>query len=659
MNRASHHRSPAALSLGVAALALVLMGSAVAQNDYSASVGKGEKHPGKPNVFDPPGGGAAGGGGQYTPPGDAGGPGGDTGGSGPGSGGDSGGQAPPGIVNGAGGAPAGAPAAGASASAPRGRPMGPASLPPGAAASTLSSNFVSDSWDQWWETNKFDFIELRRVQDATPASARSGNSTGEAAATRELRMAGVRAHVRDDVLPVLRELTHSGDDAVRSAAFVALGKLHDGESLDLISSALSDGNVDVRRSAMLSMGVLGNGRGTWMLMHVADDSKNGRTLVNNSAVSVDERGTALLTAALRGDASCEQVVLQILADRQDSGSELLALAADAAGLLGSTDAIRPLLEIAFAQDLPEHVRSAATSALGRIGDPSVTPALIELLDLGQEPRRAATLALGLVAHPGATKVIERLTTLLEKDSDAPTRHFAAVSLGRIGGPSARAALQAALVKSRADMQPWVALGLGLVERRDPDGTAAPLLLDRLEKESSSDARGALLIALGLSRDERAVPALEHFLTGSSSELAGHAAMALGMSGRGTATQPLRDILARSGDPLVLRQAAFALGVLGDSASMSALLDLIRGTSNPFVASFASIGIAFMGDASAVGPLMDIIRSHGPSGVTTSWAVAAVGQLFDVDRRPALSRLAAGDNYLVRPTAVTGLLDLGY
>jgi len=415
----------------------------------------------------------------------------------------------------------------------------------------------------------------------------------------------------------------------------------------------------VRRSAMLSMGVLGSGRGTWMLMHVADDSKNGRTLVNNSAVSVDERGTALLTAALRGDSSCEQVVLQILADRQGSGTELLTLAADAAGLLGSTDAIRPLLEIAFAQELPEHVRSAATSALGRIGDPSVTPALIELLDLGQEPRRAATLALGLVAHPGATKVIERLTTLLEKDSDAPTRHFAAVSLGRIGGPAARASLQAALVKGKADMQPWVALGLGLVERGDPDGTVAPLLLERLEKESSSDARGALLIALGLTRDERAVPALEHFLTASSNELAGHAAMALGMSGRATAMQPLRDTLARSGDPLVLRQAAFALGVLGDSASMSALLDLIRGTSNPFVASFASIGIAFMGDASAVGPLMDIIRSHGPTGVTTSWAVAAVGQLFDVDRRPALSRLAAGDNYLVRPTAVTGLLDLGY
>jgi HEAT repeat protein len=129
-----------------------------------------------------------------------------------------------------------------------------------------------------------------------------------------------------------------------------------------------------------------------------------------------------------------------------------------------------------------------------------------------------------------------------------------VALGRIGGPAARAALQTALVKSKADMQPWVALGLGLVERRDPDGTLAPLLLERLEKESSSDARGALLIALGLSRDERAVPALEHFLTGSSSEP--RMRPWLGMSGRATAT-PLRH--GALGVRSSCARAAFALG----------------------------------------------------------------------------------------------------
>jgi HEAT repeat protein len=648
-----HRRAPPlAIALAMACLAWL----AAAQDMAVPGAGQaGEDKPDKPSVFGPSGGGGQGGG-QGGGPSDAGPPGGsDTGGD---QGDDQGGKGglPPGIVNGIGpsGPLAGSPGA-SGARAARASAQGGAH---GSGGSTLTGGFVSDRWDQWWETNKFDFIELRRVQDATPSN-RPANTTGETAASREMRLAGVRAHVRDDVLPVLRDLTRSGDDAVRSAALVALGKLRDGESLDLISAQLSDGNNDVRRSAMLSLGVLGQGRGSWMLMHAADDSKNGRTLLNTSAISVDERGTALITAALRGDPSCEQVVLQLLGEPKATGTELLALACNAAGLMGSTELIRPLIDVAFDQDLPEHVRSAATSALGRIGDPSVTPALIELLDMGLEPRRAATLALGQVAHPGATKVIERLTALLDKETDAPTRHFAAVSLGRIGGPAARTALEASLGRAKADLQPWVALGLGLVERRDPDGSAAPQLLELLEKDSVSDTRGALLIALGLTRDERAVAALEHYLNGASSEVAGYAAIALGMSGRSTATQPLRDVLARSSDPFVLREAALALGVLGDSASLSALLDLIRSTNNPFVASFAAIGIAFMGDPNAVGPLLDIIRIHGPNGVTTAWAVAAVGQLFDVDRRPALSRLAAGDNYLVRPAAVSSLLDLGY
>jgi HEAT repeat protein len=156
-----------------------------------------------------------------------------------------------------------------------------------------------------------------------------------------------------------------------------------------------------------------------------------------------------------------------------------------------------------------------------------------------------------------------------------------------------------------------------------------------------------------------VPVLVEQLAGGSAELAGHAALALGLTQQAAATRPLRDALARSTDPRVLRQAALGLGILGDTASIPDLLELIRTTGNPFVASFAAIGTAFMGDAEAAGPLLDMIRREGPTGVTTTWAVAAVGQLFDLDRRPALSRLAAGDNYHVRPAAVSSLLNLGY
>ena len=70
-------------------------------------------------------------------------------------------------------------------------------------------------------------------------------------------------------------------------------------------------------------------------------------------------------------------------------------------------------------------------------------------------------------------------------------------------------------------------------------------------------------------------------------------------------------------------------------------------------------IAFMGDADTVGPLLRMIEHSQGRGITATYAVAAVGQLFDRERRPALSRLAAGDNYLARPSSTRQLLELGF
>jgi HEAT repeat protein len=513
-----------------------------------------------------------------------------------------------------------------------------------------------DRWDAWWETNKFDFIELRRVED--PQRVATG-AQSESAAQRELRLAGIRSMVRDNVLPVLRDLTGSKDAAVRAAAIVALAKLRDQESIELATRLLSDPNYNVRRASMLALGVLTSGRSSWLLMNIADDSQKGRTLLSTSPVSVGDRGTALLAATLRGDQAASQVLVPMLTDGADLHPELLALACDAAGLMGSAQAVRPLVDIAFDRDLPQYVRSAAGSALGRIGDPSATPALMELLGLDLEPRRAAALALGEVAHPGATRVIERLADVLEDDNDAVTRHFAAVSLGRIGGPLAREALSKALDRAKGDMRPWLALGLGLCERGTYQGGVAELLLEHAEDESNTDSLGAYLVALGLTRSETALPFLIEHLRGGRAEVAGYAAMGLGLSGHPSAVLPLREALAASTNPDVLRQAALGLGVLGNSSAVPVLIDLMRTTKNPFVASYAAIGVAFLGDADAAGPLLDLIRRSGSTGLSSMYSAVALGQLFDTDRRPALSRLAAGDNYLARTSPVYEFLALGF
>jgi HEAT repeat protein len=525
----------------------------------------------------------------------------------------------------------------------------------------------SDSWVQWWETNKFDFIELRRVQD-TPITGQG--RVEETAAERSARLVGTERVIQAEVIPVLRKLTASNDSAVRASAVVALAKLQDTEGSALARDLLKDRSFDVRRASMLAMGVLEAGRSSYFLMNIADDSVLGRSLLDTSSISDEDRGIALLTSALRGHSAPEVLVDRLLRDADELPNEVLASACDAAGLMGTVGAISALTGVALDTGRPEFVRASATTALGRLADPGSIPALLEILDSALEPRRAAAVGLGLVGHSGQPAVVNRLTGLLD-DTDAPTRHFAAISLGRIGGEQACDALWAAFKDPRTDMRPWLALGLGLCERQDHSGRIPDLLMERFEHEANADTAGAYLIALGLCGREgsgdfeaslpwdRLLGTLEKALNGNRTQIAAHAALALGLTGHPDAGSILTKALARTNSPDIQRQIALGLGVLGNSSSIPDLLQLMRNTSNPFVASFAALGVGFMGDADAIGPLMRMIDHAGPNGVTTTYAVAAVGQLLDSERRPALSRLASGDNYLARTSSVRHLLALGF
>lgn len=526
----------------------------------------------------------------------------------------------------------------------------------GADGLTSLATASDDTWENWWETNKFDFITLRRVEDDPfTGQGQLRESRDEKAA----RLTQIAVVVRDQVVPLLRELTASDDPGVRAASIVALAKLRDLEATSRAQEMLRDQNFDVRRAAMLALGVLDMGRARYVLMNVASDSDLGRSFLETSRLSDEDRAIALLSTSLRGNDSAETMLSDLLAERDDLSNELLAVVCQSVGLMGSTRSLDALSRVARDERRPGFVRSAAATSLGRLGDPSAVPVLMELLDASIEARRAAIVALGSVAHGGMDGVVARLVRALASDGDSATRHFAAVSLGRLGGAHAQGALSAALADANSDMRPWIALGLGLSERSTPSESVLPLLLDQASREKNAGTLGALLIALGLSGDARALPALVDGLHAGSTSVASQAALALGLSRLPDAQPVLRAALREASSPLVRRQAALGLGVLGDSSAIPDMLELIRTSSDPYVASSAAIGLAFLGDGDAIGPLLHIIRSRGPGGVATTYAVVAVGQLFDSERRPALARLASNDNYLARSSAVSSLLSLGF
>jgi cyclophilin family peptidyl-prolyl cis-trans isomerase/HEAT repeat protein len=235
------------------------------------------------------------------------------------------------------------------------------------------------------------------------------------------------------------------------------------------------------------------------------------------------------------------------------------------------------------------IRRRAALAAGRVGSPSLVPALVDLMN-DQEPqlRQMAAFALGLVGDPGG---VERLVAALG-DSDPVIRGRSAEALGRIGDRRAAMDVARFVVKSapRADGavtvrgddpgdpdDPWVELRLGLIALAafgDPAAAEHALLAGgrprfdwwvsawvamRLE----SPALAPVLVAAARSDDNRS--------------------KALGARGLGALKDPsafeLLASLTRDPDEVVAFEALRALGALGDERGRGVAARMLRSPSD--------------------------------------------------------------------------------
>lgn len=149
-----------------------------------------------------------------------------------------------------------------------------------------------------------------------------------------------------------------------------------------------------------------------------------------------------------------------------------ARAAEALGEFLDPNALEPL-QNAARNDSEDVVRAAAVSALGRLNHPLGNPTIAAALaDRSADVRRAAVMVIPrvnffrehdallgtladddvqvrrqgalLVGQLRVAEAVDALAGLLRADADASVRRSAAWSLGRIGTPAARAALDEAL-----------------------------------------------------------------------------------------------------------------------------------------------------------------------------------------------------------------------
>ena len=206
------------------------------------------------------------------------------------------------------------------------------------------------------------------------------------------------------------------------------------------------------------------------------------------------------------------------------------------------------------RDPDRGVRRRAALAAGRVADPALVPALVDLLnDQEVEVRRVAAFALGLAGERAA---VDRLLKALA-DSDAQVRGRAAEALGRIGDPRSAAAI----VRLVVDALPKT-IGRMTVRGDDPGNPA--------------DTWGEQRLALfALARLKDVPAARQALLDGALPRFDWWAATWVAMRLESPELRPVLVAAAGSDDPRSRALAARGLGALAGASVLDLLLPLVR------------------------------------------------------------------------------------
>jgi HEAT repeat protein len=244
----------------------------------------------------------------------------------------------------------------------------------------------------------------------------------------------------------------------------------------------------------------------------------------------------------------------------EAGHPLTVVARDASGQAERYSAsASTLVALLSATDAAPARQAAVAKALGLLGDPAATPALLASLESGDT--QVASAAAGALGALGATEAVPALRDmLLAPDSVAPSA--AADALAAIGTPPALDALYAAL-------------------NQDPMTAARHVSMGALERLGSP-----------------AVPGLVAMAGGGDPVSQRNAVEMLGWIADPAAQDTLLAAL-KSGLPDVRAQAAWALGELNDPGAYQALADAAASDPNAEVRLQATHAMARMPEPPAV------------------------------------------------------------
>ncbi|MHC4954724.1 MAG: HEAT repeat domain-containing protein [Planctomycetota bacterium] len=525
---------------------------------------------------------------------------------------------------------------------PGGNPRTP--TPPGLPAQPTApaqTGKVLHTWTVWWGYTQFQYLDYRRLQ-----RERRGPVTGSAG---KQDANAWRDKLRARLIPVLRKAILDSDKEVRTAAAVALGKLQVREAIpDLVRMLEKDKLQEAREAALMGL----------MFMREPQLRATFEKEIRKKSGRLRVRGFALFGIGRLGD-DRSIAYLQSFFDRKDKKAKAILpsskgelrqfrVACLAAMLMGEREDLADFfLGVANNERFDEEVRAYAVTGLGKMGAREKLKDLLGYLKNARaddQIRRSAAVALGVIGKPTDAAVVDQLKKSMIAEKDQVLRHFATISLGRIGGAAAAQALLKRLKRVRNEDREFVFIALGI--SKDP--RAAKPLAKALVSEANARRKAAAALALGLLGDRKQADVVrKEYVRAKDWLQLQTCSLALGMLNHKKSAPDLKDVLIKKKQPALRTAAALAYALIRQHAAVPVFLDILRST-NSLVTMTAMVRVmSYLSSPNAAKPLEELYANKKLQRQIRAYALVGLGALADRADFPLLVSMGFDINYFVR------------
>lgn len=450
---------------------------------------------------------------------------------------------------------------------------------------TLSFSGVIEPWEVWWSKNRDKYLAFREPIEWVKIT---GGDTTQSVTIDPLY---------NKLLNVLSDGLINGDNSsgcLSCPAAIALGKINAIQSQPTPS--------DILNKAMESK--------------ARDCTKN----------------KVLLGLGLAGDASAAKLLKEILLNKKEDSLKRSNAALGLGYLLHDPEVPKILKDILSGRDDNE-VRSCACISLGNLKDASAVPTMGNVLNLlaqdgkKEKPALRAYAALGL-GRIGTKPALEELKkSTLTKEKEADVRSAVVISLGLTGLPDAKESLIPFLQDRYPTVRGLAAISLAEIK----DAKSYDAISALLKKDKSIEADGLMILALGLTGDDRAKTDLRKILEDKKS----------------------RSLLKAS--------AAIGLGLLKDTESVPTMVTMLKNEKqldDCILTPYLIMSLGMIGDKRDTEPLQAIWEKIGPYnaplfGYHTNLAVALtmLGKRNDIVLPRLIEQVNQSKDILLRAHAL--------